>query len=119
MIQVLKSKIHRACVTGADLHYEESISIDPRLMEAARIYENELVHVWNITNGNRIQTYAIPSELKAKFPEIKLNGSAAHKFKVGDCVIIASFKLISELDVNYLKPRILLMNPDTNKYEIK
>jgi len=121
MIQVLKSKIHRACVTGADLHYEGSVSIAPHLMEAAQIFENELVHVWNITNRNRIQTYAISGKPNLEIPEVKLNGSVAHRFKAGDFVIITSFRFISESDVYFpeYKPKILLMNPDTNKYEIK
>jgi aspartate 1-decarboxylase len=86
---LLKSKIHRATVTGADLHYQGSVKIDPLLMEAADIVEWERVEIYNVTNGERFATYAIPG-----IPgdgEIVLNGAAAHKVSKGDLVIIATY----------------------------
>lgn len=84
---MLKSKIHRATVTRADLNYVGSVSVDPALLRAADIVEGEQVHVLNIANGNRVITYALPGEPG----EICLNGAAAHKFSVGDLVIIISY----------------------------
>ena len=85
---LLKSKIHRATVTAADLHYEGSISIAPDLLKAANIVEFEQVQVYNITSGARFTTYAICAEGPG---EIKVNGAAAHLAKAGDTVIIASY----------------------------
>jgi aspartate 1-decarboxylase len=85
---LLKSKIHRATVTDAELHYEGSISIDPDLLKASNITEFEQVQVYNITNGNRFTTYAIRAENAG---EIKVNGAAAHLARAGDQVIIASY----------------------------
>jgi aspartate 1-decarboxylase len=85
---LLKSKIHRATVTDAELHYEGSISIDPDLLAAANIAEFEQVQVYNITNGNRFTTYAIRADGAG---EIKVNGAAAHLATAGDQVIIASY----------------------------
>lgn len=84
---MLKSKIHRATVTRADLNYVGSVSVDPALLRAADIAEGEQVHVLNIANGNRLITYALPGEPG----EICLNGAAAHKVSVGDLVIIISY----------------------------
>jgi aspartate 1-decarboxylase len=86
---LLKSKIHRATVTGADLHYQGSVKIDPLLMEAADIVEWERVEIYNVTNGERFATYAIPGIPGAG--EIVLNGAAAHKVSKGDLVIIATY----------------------------
>jgi len=87
--KMLKSKIHRATVTGADLHYEGSVTIDLDLMEAADIIPYEAVAVWNITNGNRLETYAIEGERGSGV--ICLNGAAARLVAPKDLVIIASF----------------------------
>ena len=84
---MLKAKIHRATVTGADLDYVGSISLDPALMAAADIVEFEQVHVLDIDNGNRLVTYAIEGE----DGEVCLNGAAAHKVDVGDRVIVISY----------------------------
>ena len=91
---LLKSKIHRATVTEADLNYEGSITIDTKLMDAADIVEFERVEVYDITNGNRIATYAIPGE--PGFGTICLNGAAARLFEVGDLVIICTYADYSE-----------------------
>jgi aspartate 1-decarboxylase len=86
---MLKSKIHRATVTEANLEYEGSITIDETLMEAADLVPYERVDVWDCTNGNRLSTYVIPGE--AGSGEICINGAAAHLIKPMDVVIIASF----------------------------
>ena len=86
---MLKSKIHRATVTGADLHYEGSVTIDRDLMDAADIVSYEKVAVWNVTNGNRLETYAIEGERGSGV--ICLNGAAARLMAPKDLVIIASF----------------------------
>lgn len=95
-ITLLKSKIHRATVTDADLNYEGSISICADLMEAADIQEYEQVHVLNVNNGNRFVTYAIPSQVASK---IQVNGAAAHLVSPGDIVIILSYINISLADL--------------------
>lgn len=89
LIEVLKSKIHRVTVTEADLDYIGSITIDEALMDAAGIIENERVDIYNITNGERLSTYAIRGERGSGV--IGINGAAAHKVHVGDLVIIATY----------------------------
>ena len=91
-IEVMKSKIHRVHVTQANLDYVGSITIDSALMEAANLIRGEKVQVVNVTNGERLETYAIPGE--AGSGVICLNGAAAHKASVGDIVIIISYKVI-------------------------
>ena len=88
-IEILKSKIHRATLTGANLKYIGSISIDEELMEAANLIENEKVHVYNITNGERLETYVIKGVRGSG--QISLNGAAARKAETGDLVIIVSY----------------------------
>lgn len=89
-----KSKIHRAVVTGADVDYVGSIGIDRRLLELTDIAPGERVAVWNVTNGQRIETYAIP--LAAGSGEVVVNGAAAHHFRKGDRVIVAAFCMTDE-----------------------
>jgi aspartate 1-decarboxylase len=101
----LKSKIHRATVTEANLDYEGSVTIDADLMEAANIAEFEQVHVYDITNGNRIITYAIVGP--AGSGTICINGAAAHKVHPGDLVILATYALFSEDEARQLQPRIV------------
>lgn len=86
---MLKSKIHRATVTDANLHYQGSVTIDPLLLEAADILEHERIEIYNVTNGERFATYAIPG--KPGKGEICINGAAAHKAKAGDLVILATY----------------------------
>jgi aspartate 1-decarboxylase len=88
-IEILKSKIHRATVTHANLHYIGSIEIDENMIEAANLIENERVHIYNITNGERFDTYVIKG--KRGSGTIGINGAAAHKVNVGDLVIIVSY----------------------------
>lgn len=92
--RMLKSKIHRACVTHADLNYEGSITISPQLLEAANILPYEAVHIWNVTAGTRFETYAIEGEPHST--AVCVNGAAAHLVTPGDIIIIASFVQLQE-----------------------
>lgn len=103
---MLKSKIHRATVTGADLNYEGSISIDKKLCEAADIKEFERIDVYNINNGNRFSTYVI----YGTNGEIGLNGAAARMVHPGDLIIIACYSLFSEEEISNHLPRILFVD---------
>jgi aspartate 1-decarboxylase len=103
-----KSKIHRATVTHADLEYEGSVTIDEDLLEAAGIWEYEAVHVWNITRGTRLQTYAISGERGSGI--ICINGAAAHLNKPGDKVILASFAELEESEARTFKPTVVLVD---------
>jgi aspartate 1-decarboxylase len=100
-----KSKIHRARVTHADLEYEGSVTIDDALMEAARIAEYEAVHVWNITRGTRLVTYAIRGARDSGI--ICINGAAAHLNRPGDIVILATFTEVDEGDAGELEPTVI------------
>ena len=105
---LLKSKIHRATVTDANLNYEGSISIDVDLMKEADLVEFEKVDIYNINNGKRLSTYVIPGKKR----EICLNGAAARLNQVGDKVIIASYILTEE---NNFSPKIILVNDENKK----
>ncbi len=104
-IEVLKSKIHRATVTQADLNYIGSITIDEDLLDAANIIENERVDIYNITNGERLCTYAIKGERGSGV--IGINGAAAHKVNVGDLVIIVSYCSMDFEEAKKHKPSIV------------
>ena len=105
---MLKSKIHRATVTEADLEYVGSITIDPILLEAADLLVNERVEIYNITNGERLATYAIPGE-RGK-GEICINGAAAHKARKGDLVIICSYAEYEEEEARSLEPKLVFVD---------
>lgn len=106
--KMLKSKIHRATVTGADLHYEGSITIDPDLMEAADILENEFVDIWNVNYGTRFATYAIAGQRGSG--TICINGAAARLVSKNDLVIIASWQnMDAEAAKNY-KPKLVFVD---------
>lgn len=105
---LFKSKIHRATVTHADLDYEGSVSIDEDLLEAADIMEYEAVHVWNITRGSRIQTYALRGERGSGV--ICINGAAAHLNEPGDLVIIATFAELEESEARTHEPTVVLVD---------
>tara|TARA_B100001750_G_C15453075_1_gene570039 strand:- start:394 stop:744 length:351 start_codon:yes stop_codon:yes gene_type:complete len=107
-IKLLKSKIHRAVVTDANLDYIGSIAIDETLMRAANIYEYEKVHILNLTSGIRIETYVIKSTKHSK--EICINGAAAHLVNKGDLVIIVSYCQINCVDAAKHKPTIIHVN---------
>lgn len=109
-IELLKSKIHRATVTQADLNYIGSITIDEDLMEAANLIENEKVDIYDITNGNRLHTYVIKGKRGSGI--IGINGAAQHLVKVGDLVIIASYCSMDFEEAKKYKPVIVF--PDKN-----
>jgi aspartate 1-decarboxylase len=103
--QMLKSKIHRATVTDCDLHYAGSITIDPDLMSAADLLPNELVHVLDIDNGERLETYVI--EGTAGSGEVQMNGAAARLVHRGDRVIVIAYGLYSEEELEDHHPRVV------------
>jgi len=109
-IQLLKSKIHRVKITQAELHYVGSITIDENLMDAADLLENEKVHIVNINNGERLETYVIKG--KRGTGEICLNGPAARKAQVGDIVIIISYAGMSKEEARNYEPIVIF--PDEN-----
>jgi aspartate 1-decarboxylase len=109
-IEVLKSKIHRAKITQAELHYVGSITIDAALLEAANIIEGEKVQVVNINNGERLETYAIRGERNTG--TVCLNGPAARKAQVGDVVIIISYASLEFEEAKKFKPWIIFPNSD-------
>jgi aspartate 1-decarboxylase len=109
-IEVLKSKIHRATLTGANLNYIGSIDIDEDLMDAANLIENERVHIYNITNGERLDTYVIKG--KRGTGAISLNGAAARKAHEGDLIIIVSYASMDFEAAKQHKPSIIF--PDNN-----
>lgn len=106
---MLKSKIHRATVTDANLEYEGSITIDRNLLKQADIWPFERIECYNITNGSRFATYAI--EAPAGSGEICINGAAAHLTKPGDLVIIASYVTMEESDLRNYQPKVILVDP--------
>ena len=106
--KMLKSKIHRATVTDANLDYEGSITLDPVLMKEANLIEFEKVHVLDVTNGNRLETYVIKGQENSG--EVCINGAAAHLINVNDLVIIASYCSLNDEDLIDFKPTIILVN---------
>lgn len=112
-ITVLYSKIHRATVTDAQLHYEGSLTIDKHLMDLAGLVEYQQIDVYNITNGERFTTYAIVGE--AHSGTIQVNGGAAHKARTGDLIIIASYAHIDHAEGANWKPKLVFVDRDTNK----
>ena len=105
---MFKSKIHRATVTGADLNYEGSITIDSELLRAADILPYEKVDIYNISNGERFSTYVIPGEPGSG--EVCLNGAAARKVQKGDLVIIVSYCELSEDEIENFSPTVVLVD---------
>jgi aspartate 1-decarboxylase len=111
-IQVVKSKIHRVKVTGADLNYIGSITIDEALMEASNIIEGEKVSIVNINNGERLETYAIKGIRNSG--EITLNGPAARKVQKDDIIIIISYAILDFEEAKTFKPWIVFPNEKDN-----
>ncbi|MBA4144394.1 MAG: aspartate 1-decarboxylase [Azospira oryzae] len=109
-IEVLKSKIHRAKITQAELHYVGSITIDEALMEAANFIEGEKVTVVNVNNGERLETYVIKGARNTG--TVCLNGPAARKAQVGDIVIIISYASMDFEEAKQFKPWIIFPDPD-------
>jgi len=110
---MLKSKIHRATVTDCDLHYVGSITIDPDLLEAADILEYEQVHVVDIDNGARFETYTIPGERGSG--EMKVNGAAARLVHRGDTIIVISYGQYDESELSTYEPRVVHVQAGTNR----
>lgn len=108
LIKLMKAKIHRAVVTGADLHYEGSIGIDSDLLDASGILPFEAVHVWNVSSGTRFETYAIPLERGSG--EVRVNGAAARLVQAGDLVIVASFCWMENAEAPQFQPKVVLVD---------
>lgn len=111
-IQVVKSKIHRVKVTGADLNYIGSITIDENLMEAANIIQGEKVQIVNNDNGERLDTYVIPGPRNSG--EITLNGAAARKVAVGDTLILITYAFMDFEEAKTFKPSLVFPDEATN-----
>src|SRR3954452_12948312 len=109
---MLKSKIHRATVTDSDLHYVGSLTIDPDLLEAADIREHEQVHVVDVDNGARFETYTIAGERGSG--EMKVNGAAARLVHTGDTIIVISYAQYDEADLERYEPRVVHVEQGTN-----
>ena len=107
---MLKSKIHRGRVTGSDLHYVGSITVDADLLEAADILEHEQVHVLDIDNGARFETYTIAGERGSG--EMRINGAAARLVQTGDTIIVVSYAGYSEADLESYEPRVVHVDAD-------
>jgi aspartate 1-decarboxylase len=105
---MFKSKIHRATVTQANVDYEGSITIDETLLEAADILEHEWVHVWNVTNGARVETYALRGARGSGV--VCVNGAAAHHFRPGDLVIVATQTVLDERGARDHVPTVVLVD---------
>ena len=111
-IQVVKSKIHRVKVTGADLNYIGSITIDEDLMDAANIINGEKIQVVNNNNGERLETYVIPGPRNSG--EITLNGAAAHKVNIGDVLILITYAIMSIDAAKTFTPALVFPDETTN-----
>ncbi len=112
MRTMLKSKIHRARVTDANLHYQGSVTLDPVLMEAADLLPYEQVHLLDVDNGARLETYVIEGERESG--EVVVNGAAAHLIHEGDIVIILSYATVPDDEARRLEPRLVYVD-DANR----
>ncbi len=110
---MLKSKIHRATVTDCDLHYVGSITIDPDLLQAADILEHEQVHVVDVDNGARFETYTIAGARGSG--DMRVNGAAARLVHRGDTIIVISYGSYDEADLERYEPRVVHVEADTNR----
>ena len=111
------SKIHRAVITHADLHYEGSCTIDADLLDAADILPNQELHIWNITRGTRLVTYALPGPRGSGV--ICINGAAAHGNVPGDLVILATFGEMSHEEARTYEPKVVRVDRDNKLVEIR
>ena len=107
-LSLLKTKIHRATVTHAELNYEGSIAIDGLLLDASGIREFEQVHIWDVTNGARFSTYAIRADEGSGI--VSLNGGAARHVQIGDLIIIAAFVGMSEEEATRFQPKLIYVD---------
>ena len=111
-LTLLKTKLHRACVTHSELEYEGSCAIDSQLLEAAGIHEYEQIHIYNVTNGERFTTYAIQAEAGSRI--ISVNGAAAHKASPGDRIIICAYATLDEQEVKNFKPTLVYLDENNH-----
>ncbi|KAB2813987.1 aspartate 1-decarboxylase [Phaeocystidibacter luteus] len=111
-IEVVKSKIHRVKVTGADLNYVGSITVDEDLMDASNIREGEKVSIVNVNNGERLDTYVIKGQRGSG--EITLNGPAARRVQAGDIIIIIAYGMMTPEEADIFKPSIIFPNEENN-----
>ena len=118
LLSILKSKIHRAIVTEADINYEGSITMDEDLMKAAGLYVNEMVHIWDATSGHRLYTYVM-TPAKSGSGTVCINGAAAHLIKKGDIVIITSFVNMTVEELKTHKPIKVLVDEKNHIKKIK
>ena len=109
---LLKAKLHRACVTHAELDYEGSYAIDGKLLDLAGIHEYEQIHIYNVTNGERFTTYAIRAEEGSKI--FSINGAAAHKAKPKDRIIICTYVGLTPQEVAVHKPNMVYLDEENN-----
>ena len=111
-IQILKSKLHRAIITGVHLDYEGSCAIDEELLEAASINEYEMIHIYNLNNGNRFTTYAIKAERGSG--TISLNGAAAYQGNKDDLIIICSYGEVDQNKAKEHEPKLIYFKENSN-----
>ena len=109
---MLQAKLHRVRVTQSELHYEGSCAIDDDLLDAAGIKEYQAIDIYNVTNGERFSTYAIRAERGSR--TISVNGAAAHKANVGDILIIATFSIYSELELQKYHPVLVYVDENND-----
>jgi aspartate 1-decarboxylase len=107
---LLKAKLHRACVTHAELHYEGSCAIDGKLMDLAGIHEYEQIQIYNVNNGERFTTYAIRAEDGSRI--ISINGAAAHKASPGHRIIICAYVGLTPQEVAIHKPTLVYLDEE-------
>ncbi|MHC8441443.1 MAG: aspartate 1-decarboxylase [Candidatus Eutrophobiaceae bacterium] len=116
-LNILKCKLHQACVTHARVDYDGSCAIDNELLERANILENEQIHIYNVSNGERLITYAIRAEHGSRV--ISANGAAAHKAKPGDRIIICSYAAMDEEEAQRFLPTLLYLDNENRIIQIK
>jgi aspartate 1-decarboxylase len=107
---MMKSKLHRATVTETNVDYEGSLTIDTDLLEAADILPHEQIHVWDVTNGARLVTYALPGERGSRV--VCVNGAGAHLIKTGDVIIIATYAELEDAQARLHQPRVVFLDRD-------
>jgi len=105
---MMKAKIHRATVTSTDVDYEGSLTIDANLLEAADILPNEQIHVWDVTNGTRLVTYALAGEPGSG--AMQVNGAGAHLIHPGDIIIVATYASFEDKELRGHKPRVIFVD---------
>lgn len=113
LLTALKAKIHRATITETDINYNGSISVDQDLLEAANIHNNERVEIYNITNGARFTTYAIPAPRNSG--KIAINGAASRLVHKGDLIIICAYAMVDQEEIKNISPTVILVDKNNKK----